>query len=189
MESTRTSLLLRIRNRRDAVAWQTFDAIYRPMLRRFARARGLAENDAEDVVQHCLAAIQSHLDSFDYDPSKGRFRGWLRTIVNNHVRSLLRKRMVPAVAELPTVRAAGPGESPEDVFDRIWMEEHLRHALRLVREETDANTYAAFRFYVLDGWDVDRVCRALELSADQIYRIKWRVTRKLREKMKALGGE
>ena len=187
MESTRTSLLFRIKDRQDEVAWKTFDTIYRPMLRRFAKTRGLDREDAEDVVQHCLAAILRHLESFDYDPAKGRFRGWLRTIVNNHVRNLLRKRHVACAADLDG--PADPHESPEAVFDRIWMEEHLKHALHLVRSETDETTFAAFRLYVIDGWPVDRVCKTLQLFPEQVYRIKWRMTRKLREKMNTLSDD
>ena len=44
MDTTRPSLLLRIRDRGDAGAWRTFDAIYRPMLYRFALALKILVN-------------------------------------------------------------------------------------------------------------------------------------------------
>ena len=89
---TRASLLLRIKDRSDAQAWHEFDVLYRPMLNRFARSRGLNDADAEDVVQHCMMAVQKHIAHFEYDPTQGRFKGWLRTLVNNRIRNLLRDR-------------------------------------------------------------------------------------------------
>ena len=83
VDTTRPSLLIRIRNREDQAAWVTFDHIYRPMLYRFAQSRRLGHEDAEDVVQHCMSAIQEHIGRFDYDPDRGRFKAWLRTMVDN----------------------------------------------------------------------------------------------------------
>ena len=46
------------------------------MLMRFAKGRGLDHAGAEDVTQHCMAAVSKHIERFDYDPRKGRFKGW-----------------------------------------------------------------------------------------------------------------
>ncbi len=67
MNTTRISLLLRIKDLKDADAWAEFDAIYRPILSRFAAARGLQEADVDDVVQHCMTAIHAHIKAFEYD--------------------------------------------------------------------------------------------------------------------------
>ncbi|MFQ5490031.1 MAG: RNA polymerase sigma factor [Phycisphaerae bacterium] len=92
MHTTRASLLLRVRDPKDATAWTEFDAIYRPLLVRFGQSNGLGEADVEDVAQHCMTAIHKRIASFDYDPEKGRFKGWLRTLVNNRIRDLHRRR-------------------------------------------------------------------------------------------------
>ena len=92
MDTTRASLLLRIKNQRDAKAWAEFDSIYRPILRRYANAWRLPEEEAQDVIQNCMLAIHKHIAGFDYDPKKGRFRAWLKTMVCNRVKNLLRDR-------------------------------------------------------------------------------------------------
>jgi RNA polymerase sigma-70 factor (ECF subfamily) len=186
---TRVSLLLRIRDPRDAAAWREFDAIYRPMLLRFAKARKLDAHEAEDVVQHCMTAIHEHIERFEYDPSKGRFKGWLRTIVNNRVRALLGRRR-ESLADTDQFNIEQQREqSPDEEFDRIWLEEHLKHALHLVRHEVEDSTYKAFRAHVIDGWSVEKTCTEFSMNANQIYRIKWRVTQKLRERLHQLIGD
>ncbi|MCG3125634.1 MAG: hypothetical protein CHACPFDD_00459 [Phycisphaerae bacterium] len=189
MDTTRPSLLLRIRDGRDQTAWVEFDALYRPILERFAAARGLRGPDVDDVVQHCMAAIHRHIGGFDYDPRRGRFRGWLATLANNFVRNLARRgREQPASGgafELPNTREP----SPDEAFERIWTEEHLRHCLRAVREQTDGATFDAFHRYAILEEPAEQVARDSGLTAQQLYKLKWRLTRRLREKLVDLLGE
>ncbi|MFQ5502175.1 MAG: RNA polymerase sigma factor [Phycisphaerae bacterium] len=89
MDTTRPSLLCRILDPAGDAAWRMLDEIYRPMLQRFAMSRGLQPVDAEEIAQQCMTSIHKHIESFRYDPEKGRFKAWLRTMANNRVRNLL----------------------------------------------------------------------------------------------------
>ena len=110
MDTTKVSLLLRIRDPRDQSAWELFDEIYRPILLGFARTRGCNDADAEDVVQFCMTAVHQHIREFDYDPGRGRFKGWLSAIVNNRVRNL--KRRSPAAGGWLRGGGANPRRAP-----------------------------------------------------------------------------
>jgi RNA polymerase sigma factor (sigma-70 family) len=189
METTRVSLLLRIRDRRDARSWEEFDGLYRPMLYRFAVMRGLDHAEAEDVVQHCMTVIQEHIARFDYDPRKGRFKGWLRTMVHNRVRNLLRDRHEQTAESQDFKRDQAREQPPEEMFDRVWMEEHLKHCLLLMRNEVEEASFAAFRLYVIEERPVDEVCKELNMTTNQLYKVKWRLTQKLAEKMKELMAD
>lgn len=183
MDTTRASLLLLVRNADDTDAWRQFDGIYRPMLYRFGRASGLSDADAEDVTQHCMSAIHRHIRGFDYDPSKGRFKGWLRTMVNNRIRNLVRGRREQAAESQDFKRPQQREQTPDELFDRIWMDEHLKQCMKLVREEVEPQTFQAFQRYVLDEQPVEQVCRELHLTANQVYKAKWRMTQKLTTRM------
>lgn len=189
MDTTRASLLLRIRDRRNADAWREFDAIYRPLLSKYARLRGLDEAECDDIVQHCMAAVHAHIDSFDYDPSRGRFKGWLRTLVNNRVRNLFRDRREQLAQSKDFRRVQEREETPDEAFEKIWLEEHLRHCLHSVCAEVEEATFIAYRRLVLEGWPVARVCDEMQMTQNQVYKIKWRVTQKLDEKMRAILGD
>lgn len=186
VDTTRPSLLLRIRDQADMDAWRAFDAIYRPMLFRFARARGLSHADAEDVTQQCLSAIAAHMGRFDYDPRQGRFKSWLATLVSNQVRSLQRKR---AERQGETGDFGGPQErepGPDETFERIWLEEHLWHCLDELRGEVEESTFRAFEGYVIKQQPLAEVCTALNLTPANVYTIKWRMTERIAAKMKTL---
>ncbi len=186
MDTTRPSLLLRIRDRGDAAAWRLFDALYRPMLERFARARGLSAGEAEDVAQHCLAQIADHIGEFTYNPAQGRFKGWLRTLVNNRIRNLIRDRHEHQGEsrdfQAPQTREA----TPEAEFERIWLEEHLWHCLRELQAEVEDRTYRAYVAYVIEQQPIEVVCAALDLTPQNVYTIKWRLTERVAARMREL---
>lgn len=188
MNTTQTSLLIRIKDHRDSRAWIEFDAIYRPILFRFAVSCGLDEADADDVVQHCLTAVQKHIKDFRYDPTRGRFRSWLRTIANNRIRSLRKKRCEANAGSSAFNQIPNKDTSPEEAFARLWMEEHLKHCVHRVRAATDEPSFQAFYKYVIDECPVSEVCREFQIDRARLYKIKWRLTQKLQQYMHDLLG-
>lgn len=188
MYTTRASLLIRIRDARDDAAWADFDAIYRPLLYRYAASRGLDHNAAEDVVQHCLMTISEHIRGFEYDPAKGRFKAWLRTMVGNRVRNYYRDRRENEADSQDFVQAQDREETPDAAFEKIWLEEHLRYCLERIRTTEGDKAFLPFRAYVIEERPVQEVCRQFQLPPDQLYRLKWRLTRCLADMMHDLTG-
>lgn len=189
MDTTHASLLMRVRAPQDTAAWREFDEIYRPMLFRFALACGLKHADAEDVVQACLEATMRHIASFEYDPSRGRFRGWLKTMVNNRVRTLLRDRHDAQADTHAFNRQDTREDAPEDMFDRIWRQEHLRHCMDRVKAEVEESSFQAFHALVIEERSVEQVCADFKMTANQVYLIRWRLTNKIRKHMEAILGQ
>ena len=188
VDTTRASLLIRIRNRDDQAAWSQFDSIYRPMLFRFARARGMGETEAEEIAQQCMTAIQGHIGGFDYDPGKGRFKSWLSTVVHNLVNSALRHRreVQAATHDFRGLRDRGP--TPEELFDNLWRQEHLRHCLRLIRSEVEESTFQVFVAFVMEEQPLEDVCEHFALTPNHVRVIKSRMTQRLRRRMVELLG-
>ena len=187
---TRASLLIQIRDPANRSAWQEFDDIYRPMLKRLALARGLDAADADDITQQCMAGVHDHINSFQYDPAKGRFKSWIRTLANNRIRNLRRGRRPSQPGDDGFDRTEGREEAPDEVFDRIWMETHLQFCFRKIESELGQADFLAFKRYVIDEQPVAEVCRESGLTPGRLYKIKWRVTRRMREIMKEhLGSD
>jgi RNA polymerase sigma-70 factor (ECF subfamily) len=188
-KQTNPGLLRRIKDPRDENAWSEFDALYRPMLLRFARTRGFSAADSDDVVQYCMTSICAHLERFTYDPTRGRFKSWLRTMVNNRCRDLLRTRRQPTANLAAADQLPASDALPEEAFDRIWIDEHVNHCLRILGREVDETSFTAFQRYVIEGRPAEEVCRETALTPDQLYKIKWRLTKRLRQQMRDLLGD
>jgi RNA polymerase sigma-70 factor (ECF subfamily) len=89
---TRPSLLVRVRNASDADAWRTFVAVYAPVVYRYARRQGLQDADAGDLTQEVMSELSRAIRDFTYQPERGRFRSWLRTIARRKLWQFQRRR-------------------------------------------------------------------------------------------------
>ena len=189
MDTTRVSLLLRLKADDNSLAWGEFTAIYRPILLRYARACSLDAHDAEDIAQECLAQVNQSIGRFEHDRRRGGFKRWLRVMVKRRVISRFRKRR-ECQAESGVFRRPQEREGPpEDEFEKIWLDEHLRHCLVKLREEVEPRTCEAYQRLALDGWSVEKVCQTYDITASNAYVIKSRLTARLRELMAEIVGE
>src|SRR5437868_11339015 len=78
---TRASLLLRLRDPRDGLAWKEFVDLYAPLVYGYLRKQGLQDADAADLSQDVLGAVAGAVGRLEYEPRRGLFRNWLFTIV------------------------------------------------------------------------------------------------------------
>jgi len=64
-------------------AWGRFVDRYAPRIFRVLLAMGMSESEADIVTQDVVVRVFEAKQSAPYDPSKGRFRAWLRWIIRN----------------------------------------------------------------------------------------------------------
>ena len=189
MHTTRQTLLKRVRDVQDHEAWQEFVAIYAPLLYRYARARSLDHNEAEDIAQQTMVDVARKMPDFEYDPRRGRFKGWLKTIVNNNIISALRKQR-PRLAESSEFQREQLREkSVDEIWEQQWRREHLAYAMALVQKEVKRETFEAFRLVVIEGRPVSEVAKRLGLSANQVYVAKHRITHRIKTKVSVLTDD
>lgn len=184
---TSATLLMRIRDPRDAEAWSELDRIYRPLLMRFARMKGLDDADADDVVQHCMKAVHEKIKTFDYDPS-GSFRSWLRRIAKNYIINQRAKRREERADTAMYAGAAANDPGPDEEFDRIWRQEHLRRAYELLEQEVAPEKFGPFNDHFRREISVDDTCRKWNITPNTLYQIKFKLSRRLAEILRELTG-
>lgn len=188
--TTDESLLRRVRDQADRSAWQQFFGLYHPLLRRYARLRGLSTHDAEDVAQECMRILTKRMTTFEYSRSPGRrFRAYLHKLANDVIVDSFRRRR-PRQAKTGELAALEERATAEpDLWQDNWVREHLRYCLRQAEEDFAPQTIQAFRLYVLEEKPVTEVCSRLQLTADQVYQAKVRVTRRLQADLRELVGD
>ncbi len=189
LETTRASLLQRVKDPRDQTSWREFYHVYQPLLYRYSRARGLSRENAEELTQQCLAMLTEKMPGFDYSREKGGFKNWLRRVANNKINDYFKKRRLPLAESADFRRPQQREDSPDELWERQWQKRHLQYCLRQMQSEVAASTYQAFHYHVISGWSVERVADTLGISVDQVYTAKSRITRRLRSKMRELLGE
>jgi RNA polymerase sigma-70 factor (ECF subfamily) len=188
--ATRPSLLLRIRDARDGHAWGEFEELYAPLIRGFARKHGLQEADAEDLTQEVLRLVVGAIQSLEYDPKAGSFRGWLFTVVRNQLRKVLGRRREQGSGD-PAVQQALEGlPAPEEDQAASWDEEYGRrlftYAAAQVRGDFKDSTWQAFWRTAVQGQSAKEAARELGLTVAAVYLAKSRVMARLKEQVRQL---
>lgn len=191
--STRPSLLFRIRNSQDNLAWIEFVGIYGPLVYAFARKHGLQDADAADLAQEVFRAVSRAVGQFQYDADRGGFRRWLFTITRNELRDVATrcKRHPPASGDtgIQFMIEQHPAASDEEA---LWDEEYERRrfdwAAQQVRDQVEPSTWEAFWQTAVEGKTAEQVARGLAMSPGAVYIAKSRVIARLRKQIEAQEG-
>lgn len=189
---TRTSLLERLHDGADPMAWDDFFHRYWPFVFSIARQCGCTEHTAEEVVQEVVLAIFEGKAVFCHDPSRGRFRDWLGGVVRNKVH--LRRR---APSERCRARGGNGDDLPEcgtssDAPDARWQsafdQAMLAFLLDKIRSECHPRTYQAFEAFVIGGCSGAEAAKLTGLTRNAVYQARKNILRRLQE-LGAVYGE
>lgn len=184
MHTTPLTLLEKLRQPHAEVAWRRFVQLYTPLLHRWARRTGFAQNEALDLVQEVFAHLVQQLPHFHYDRSK-KFRGWLRTLAVNKWKEIKRRRQDragPLPAEL-----ADPAADPADLFAEAEFQQILySRALELMRTDFPGTTWQAAKAVILEGKTPGQAAAELGLSPGAVHAACFRVRARLREELASL---
>jgi RNA polymerase sigma-70 factor (ECF subfamily) len=198
---TRASLLSRLRDLGDSESWRTFFETYWRLLYNVARKSGLADAEAQDVVQETVIAVARKIPGFHYDPAQGSFKRWLLLITRRRIQDHLRRvyRSLPAAAETPS-KVEGRMENlpatslpPDAAIDAAWEEEWrdnvYRAALARVRARVKPKHFQVFDACVLQGLPSAEVTRMLGMNAAQVYLARHRVAQAVKRAAKEIETE
>ena len=167
------------------LAWSEFRARYAPIIASFAAKCGASRQDIDDIIQDVLTNFLGASGEFVYDPTKGRFRGYLKTCT---VRAAIRRagknvrfRGVP-LDEISQAELA-----VEPIWDDVWEQQLVTEALRHVRGACQNSTaFRAFEQYVLLDRSAEIVANELETTVNNVHQAKTRITKQLRDTVQRL---
>lgn len=166
-------------------AWDEFVARYTPVIAGFARNLGVPPHEIDDIIQDVLTSWVSAQERFDYDPQRGRFRGYLKTAVT---RAIARKASRTQLLDGRPIDQIDPAdERIERALDASIDRDRMLRALDLLRSEfADNDTFKAFYRTAIDEADPAQVAQELGKKPNAIYQAKFRVTARLREVLKRM---
>jgi RNA polymerase sigma-70 factor (ECF subfamily) len=179
--STHISLLERVAKPADAGAWRDFCDRYGDLIRGFAARRGLQTADRDDILQDVLISLRQALPGFTYDPAKGKFRSYLKTVVLRAVfkRSCQSHAAIALERVEDLTRAAARDTDVDDEWETEWRQYHLRRAMQTLHAEFNSADRTAFQEYAVDGQDAETVAKRLGISVESVYQAKSRILKRL----------
>ena len=190
---TRPSLLLRLRDTEDVEAWREFVRLYSPLIFNHGRHHGLQEADAADVAQEVMRVAAQAMPEFQYDPQRGKFRGWLLQTTRHRIHKFFtQQRRAPELTSASRIERLLDQEPSAEERTR-WEADYRQHlfdwAADKVRSEFQAATWKAFWLTAVDSVSVKEVAGQLGISVGAVYIARSRVIARLREVIETVADE
>jgi len=189
---TRSSLIAQVQSPEDREAWDQFVLIYRPVIYRMARRRGMQDADAQDLSQDVLIRISKSIEG--WVPQEGvRFRHWLRKVASNAIVTALTKSKPLGIVNGSAAKQI-LAETPEasavtsELQDECFREQYLR-AAAIVRVDVSPATWAAFERTVIQGQSCEEAAESLGKSIGTIYAARSRILKRLQFEIQRLEGD
>ncbi len=191
MTNTPLSLLHRLSSQPEDSDWQRLVEIYTPLIRRWLAGYGVAESEAEDLMQEVFQTLLLEVGEFKHNGRTGAFRRWLRLTIVNRLKGFWRARKMESLtngADASMIMEAM--EDPSSNPNVLWDQEHDSHVaralLRLVEPQFTVSTWQAFRLQVMEGIKASEVAEQLGISVNAALIAKSRVMKALREEATGL---
>ena len=169
-------------------AWAGFHARYHEVILVWCRRRDLPSDCAEDVTQEIWLKLVN--DIHKYDSAKGRFRSWLKAVVNNALTDYWRRQcgkpeLGPVGGSVFQERLAALA-SPEAADElSIAMERQADNTaaemLARVRVRLKESTWQAFYQTLVEQRPAKEVAKALGMNISSVYKDTYRVKKMLHE--------
>jgi len=197
---TRQSLLTRLRDLQDQEGWRAFFEMYWRLIYNVARKSGLADLEAQEVVQSTFIYLTRRMPKFRYEPARGSFKSWLRVVTRSRINVYYRTQK----AGLP-IREQFAGDEAEDraieeipdpaaeALDELWQCEWRDHlfntALRRVRTKVSSQQLLIFRLTTPGDIPLTQVAKKLGVSLAQVYVARHRVGKLFKAELEQLRRE
>jgi RNA polymerase sigma-70 factor (ECF subfamily) len=183
---THATLLDRLRDGADPLAWDEFFHRYWRLIYAFARHRGCSDPTAEEIVQDVMLRVFEQKDVFHYDSQRGRFRDWLGTLVRNKVAERRRRpservRAEGGDSEPRLAQAEADGPPPDAAWETAFEQALLLTLLDVVRREMNPRDYLAFELLAIHELPGAAVAKITGLSRNAAYKARRRALQRLGE--------
>lgn len=173
-------------------AWGILFQRYEPPIRAVAEILAArAGLEADDIVQQVFLVLPKALVNFDYDPVKGRFRGYLGQIISNVWRQLRNAQIQSLQRSVDPQQLEAVINEKADELSRKIEQQHLEAMAELIRQKVIAaeadsrsceNRLQAWLRYWRDGHSHLEIAREMGVANETVS--KWisrvnKVARKL----------
>ena len=200
---TRKSLLSRLKNWEDNESWREFFEAYWRLIYDVARQAGFNDAESQDVVQETVICVAKQMSEFRYDPTKGRFKNWLRQITRRRIADQLRKKYREA-GLVPEERADEDGRPSQQalasapdstsseldvIWDREWEKRLSMLAMERVKRRVRPEHFQIFDLCIMQNLPMTKVAKALGVSMSLVYVTRHRIGAMLKKELRQLEKE
>jgi len=201
--STRVSLLRRVCDWEDDASWQEFFDLYWKLIYSLALRAGLNECEAEEVVQATMINIAKKIREFRPGSPNGSFRRWICRQAQWKITDQLRQRLREQKhrhssaphSDVTATRTGTIARIPDQRNDLAhfvqedWDSAVAEVASARVKRVVKPKHFQMYDLHVVKKWPIREVARLLQVNVAQVYLIKSRISRLLRQTTKQVEAQ
>lgn len=190
---TRHSMFARLHDD-DEQAWSRFVKQYSPMIAAWCLRQSLTESEAADVTQNVLVKLVPIMRESRYDPTKGNFRSWLKTVTNNAVCDVMRTWNRPGkgsgcsavLNQLQMLEDPRSRADLEQCIDEEYQRIAISEASHRVKARVRDFTWRAYEITAIEQRPAQEAAEELNMKIAEVYVAKSRVIKMLREEIRCV---
>jgi RNA polymerase sigma factor (sigma-70 family) len=167
--------------------------IYVPIVRDYCFQRNIQASDIDDIVQDVMTSVLHAMQTFKYDPAKGRFRAWFGTVAANRIKSWMTRQ------SRRVDKSSGTGEDsaiptadcvdPDSYWTAIFSERVFQVACDRIRGGFAAVTWRCFEATWIHNEPSGEVAKSLGIPIHSVYVNKSRVLQRLEQEVRLLADD
>ncbi|MEL6105244.1 MAG: sigma-70 family RNA polymerase sigma factor [Planctomycetota bacterium] len=187
---TQSLLLANIQSLDNREAWEEFVEVYRPVIYRMARRRGMQDSDAQDLSQEVLLRVAKSIDRWEPQPGV-RFRHWLRKVAANAIVTALTKSTRGTVegSAADQLLAAVPDSQTESELENEYVRERYLRAAANVKVDVSPVTWRAFELTVIQNHSCEEAAELIDKSVGVVYAARSRILKRLHNEIERSEGK
>ena len=171
MSYTTRPSMFELMKKGDEVTWNHFYHSYRALIILRGRDLGLGDADLDELISRVMVKFFQRQKNFRYDPSKGRFRDYFRSIVTRTALDLIREKGHRAEVDLedvPGVRLSQE-DSREENYEKEWRAHIFSQALQDARVALPVRAVQAFIMNRLRNVPINDIAELQGVKKSTVY--------------------
>lgn len=190
MPDTRDSLIVQVQDPANCEAWKLFTAIYRPVVYRLARVRGMQDADADDLAQQVLLAVARAIPDWQRSNPQTRFRHWMRRIAKNSILNALTRgpkdSPVGGSGFMDFLHGVPQFDDNDAQIELEYRRQVYRQAAEIVRDAVLEQIWQIFVLTVVEGQSTESVANKMNTTIGNVHAVRSRVMRRLQAVVKEI---
>ena len=164
-------------------SWFRLVVAYTPRIESLGLRAGVSSSDLPDLIQEIWRSVFSSLKNFRRDSTKDSFGGWLHRIVQCRIADYFESKSKRAFIEwkyLEQIPFYFDDQLEEETKEETREVIFIRDCLLKLQNELKPHHWNVFRMYVIENFPVEDVVETLGVQSHQVYLIKSRILKRLR---------
>ena len=170
MSYTTQPSMFELMRKGDEITWERFYKSYRALVLLRGRDLGLSGTDLDELQSRVMLKFFEKRQTFRYDPSKGRFRDYFRTVVTTTALDMLReKRNTLLVQDMSTLSEDAIAEENTATYEMEWRAHIFGQALQEAKNTLPVRAVQAFIMCKMRNVPVNTVAKLQQVGKSTVY--------------------